>query len=68
MVTVLGFPKVIRWRRADLCEAVAERWSVKVCEQTMGKWLRRLEMTRLQPRPRHSKQDPEAEVPLTLKQ
>jgi hypothetical protein len=26
----------------------------------MGKWLRRLEMTRLQPRPYHPKKDPEA--------
>ena len=53
---------VIRWRCADLCEEVAERWSVKVCEQTMGRGLRRLEMTRLQPRPYHPKKDPEAEV------
>src|SRR5271166_3309494 len=53
---------VIRWRCADLCEEVAERWSVRVCEQTMGTWLRRLEMTRLQPRPYHPKKDPEAEV------
>jgi transposase len=53
---------VMRWRCADLCEEVAERWSVKVCEQTIGRWLRRLEMTRLQPRPYHPKKDPEAEV------
>lgn len=52
---------VIRWRCADLCDEVAERWSVRVCEQTMGKWLRRLEMTRLQPRPCHPQKDPEAE-------
>jgi len=53
---------VVRWRCLDLCREVAERWSVKVCEQTMGTWLRRLEMTRLQPRPTHPKKDPEAEV------
>lgn len=53
---------VMRWRCVDLCEEVAERWSVTVCEQTMGRWLRRLEMTRLQPRPYHPKKDPEAEV------
>ena len=53
---------VIRWRCADLCDEVAERWSVKVCEQTMGRWLRRLGMTRLQPRPYHPKKDPEAEL------
>lgn len=53
---------VIRWRCADLCEEVAERWSVKVCTQTMGRWLRQLDMTRLQPRPYHPKKDPEAEA------
>jgi transposase len=53
---------MVRWRCADLCEEVAERWSVRVCEQTMGRWLHRLEMTRLQPRPYHPKKDPEAEV------
>jgi len=31
---------VIRWRCVDLCKEIAERWSVNVCEQTMGKWLR----------------------------
>lgn len=53
---------VIRWRCVDLCAELAERWSVKVCEQTMGRWLRRLKMTRLQPRPYHPKKDPEAEM------
>ncbi len=53
---------VNRWRYAELCAEVTERWSVKVCTQTMGRWLRRLKMTRLQPRPYHPKKDPEAEV------
>jgi transposase len=53
---------VVRWRCADLCEAIVERWAVRVCEQTMGRWLRQLEMTRLQPRPSHPKKDPEAEA------
>jgi len=53
---------VVRWRCVDLCQEIAERWSVNVCEQTMGKWLRRLDMTRLQPRPYHPKKDPEAEA------
>ena len=53
---------VTRWRCAELCKEVAGRWSVTVCEQTMGRWLRRLDMTRLQPRPYHPKKDPEAEV------
>jgi transposase len=54
--------KVVRWRRVDLCEEVAVRWSVRVCEQTIGRWLRQLRMTRLQPRPYHPKKDLEAEV------
>jgi transposase len=54
--------RVIRWRRIDLCEEVARRWSVRVCEQTVGRWLRQLRMTRLQPRPIHPKKDVEAEV------
>lgn len=53
---------VIRWRCVDLCAEIAERWSVRVCAQTMGTWLRRLEMTRLQPRPYHPKKDPAAET------
>ncbi len=53
---------VIRWRCVDLCAEIVERWSVRVSEQTLGKWLRRLEMTRLQPRPYHPKKDPAAEL------
>jgi len=54
--------RVVRWRRADLCQEIARRWSVSVCEQTVGKWLRQLGMTRLQPRPVHPKKDLEAEI------
>lgn len=54
--------RVVRWRRLDLCEEVGRRWSVRVCEQTVGRWLRQLRMTRLQPRPVHPKKDLEAEV------
>ena len=50
------------WRCADLREEIAARLSVTVCEQTVGRWLRRLGMTRLQPRPVHPKKDPEAEA------
>jgi transposase len=53
---------VTRWRCLDLREEIATRWSVTVCEQTVGRWLRQLRMTRLQPRPFHPKKDPEAEV------
>jgi putative transposase len=52
---------VVRWRCADLREEVTARWSVTVCEQTIGRWLRRQGMTRLQPRPYHPKKDPQAE-------
>lgn len=53
---------VVRWRCADLREEVAARFSVTVCEQTIGRWLRQLGMTRLQPRPVHPRKDPDAEV------
>ncbi len=53
--------KVIRWRCIDLCGEVQRRFSVTVCERTMGKWLRKMRLTRLQPRPYHPKKDPEAE-------
>jgi transposase len=53
--------KVVRWRCADLREEVSQRFSVTVCERTIGKWLRKLELTRLQPRPFHPKKDMEAQ-------
>jgi len=53
---------VARWRCFDLREEIATRWSVTVCEQTVGRWLRQLRLNRLQPRPFHPKKDPEAEV------
>jgi len=53
--------KVIRWRCIDLREQVAERFSVHVSERTIGKWLRKLGLTRLQPRPYHPKRDPAAQ-------
>ena len=42
--------KMVRWRCADLQAEIASRWSVSVAERTLGKLLRRLRMTRLQPR------------------
>ena len=53
--------QVVRWRCVDLRDEIAARWSVNLNERTIGKWLRRLEMTRLQPRPYHPKKDPQAE-------
>jgi transposase len=49
--------KVVRWRCVDLREEVARRFTVTVSERTIGRWLRALELTRLQPRPFHPKQD-----------
>ena len=53
--------KVIRWRCVDLCAEVTRRFSVTVPERTMGKWLRKLKLTRLQPRPHHPKKDAAAQ-------
>jgi transposase len=52
---------VVRWRCVDLCAEVARRFSVTVPERTLGKWLRRLKLTRLQPRPHHPKKDEAAQ-------
>ena len=52
---------VVRWRCVDLRDEVARRFEVTVGERAIGKWLRKLELTRLQPRPYHPKKDPAAE-------
>jgi transposase len=49
--------KVVRWRCVDLRAEIAARWSVTLTKGTVGKLLRRLHMTRLQPRPYHPKKD-----------
>ena len=53
--------KVVRWRCCDLRDEVARRFTVEVHERTIGKWLRHLRLTRLQPRPFHPKKDTEAQ-------
>ena len=53
--------KVVRWRCVDLREEVARRFTVTVTEGTIGKWLRKLGLTRLQPRPFHPKKDAAAQ-------
>lgn len=53
--------KVVRWRCADLRAEIASRWSVSVAERTVGKLLRRLRLTRRQPRPHHPKKDAAAQ-------
>jgi transposase len=49
--------KVVRWRCVDLCAEIAARWSVTLTKGTVGKLLRQMRMTRLQPRPYHPKKD-----------
>jgi transposase len=53
--------KVVRWRCVDLRAEVARRFSVTVDEETIGRWLRKLGLTRLQPRPFHPKKDAAAQ-------
>jgi transposase len=53
--------QVVRWRCVDLRAEVARRFEVTVDERTIGKWLGKLRLTRLQPRPYHPKKDPAAE-------
>ena len=49
--------QVVRWRCVDLRAEVARRFEVTVNERTIGKWLGKLSLTRLQPRPYHPKKD-----------
>ena len=49
--------EVVRWRCIDLRDKVAQRYAVYVHKRTVAKWLGKLEMTRLQPRPFHPKKD-----------
>jgi transposase len=53
---------VVRWRCVDLQVEVARRFSVEVHENTIGRWLHELGLTRLQPRPVHPQKDPAAEA------
>ena len=53
--------QVVRWRCVDLQGEVARRFCVEVHENTIGRWLHELGLTRLQPRPCHPKKIAEAE-------
>lgn len=48
---------VVRWRCSDLRGIIAERFAVAVHERTVGKLLRRMELSRLKPRPHNPKRD-----------
>jgi transposase len=52
---------VVRWRCIDLRSVIEARYEVVVHERTVGKLLRRMGLTRLQPRPYHPKKDAEAQ-------
>ena len=45
----------------DLQAEVSRRFSVEVHDNTIGRWLRQLGLTRLQPRPCHPRKIAEAE-------
>jgi len=53
--------EVVRWRCIDLRDKVAQRYAVYVHKRTVAKWLGKMEMTRLQPRPFHPKKDAAAQ-------
>jgi transposase len=53
---------VVRWRCVDLQALIAERYEVLVHERTVGKLLRRIGLTRVQPRPYHPKKDAAAQA------
>jgi transposase len=57
----LAHDGVVRWRCIDLRSVIKERFKVEVHERTVGKLLRRIGLTRLQPRPYHPKKDAEAQ-------
>ena len=53
---------VVRWRRADLARAIAERFGVVLAERSVGHVLRRLGFRRLVVRPRHPGHDAAAQA------
>jgi transposase len=48
---------VVRWRCVDLRSEIAVRYQVTVHERTVGKLLRKLNLSHVQPRPYHPKRD-----------
>ena len=53
---------VVRWRCVDLREQIIQRFSVTLHERSVGKLLRKLRLTQLQPRPYHPKKDAVAQA------
>jgi len=52
---------VVRWRRIDLAREIEKRFDVRLAERSVGSLLRRLGFRRLSVRPRHPRQDIEAQ-------
>ena len=52
---------VVRWRCSDLRGVIVEEFEVELHERTVAKLLRKLRLTRLQPRPHNPKRDVEAQ-------
>ena len=52
---------VVRWRRTDLRERIAQSFGVPLHERTVGKLLRKLNFRRLSARPKHPDSDPAAQ-------
>ena len=48
---------VVRWRRIDLQQVIAERFGVVYHERTVGKLLKQLGFSHISARPRHPAQD-----------
>jgi transposase len=48
---------VVRWRRIDLQQVIAERYGIDYHERTIGKLLKALGFSHISARPRHPRQD-----------
>ena len=51
---------IVRWRRSDLADKIAERFGVTLAERTIGKILHRLGFSHVSARPQHPRQDAQA--------
>lgn len=50
-------PDLVRWRRADLVDAVKQLFCIDCHETTIGRILKELGFSHMSPRPQHPKQD-----------
>ena len=56
---------VVRWRCIDLRSEIAERFEVTMHERSVGKLLRRLGLSRVQPRPHNPRRNLDAQQTFT---